>query len=173
MKDEILEAALERFLAQGYHATTTRQVTDDVGLTPAALYYHYPGKDALLIGLVEPYLSELDTLLATEPAPGDSSDATRDFMRRYRELLIEHHGVARLIERDPAVHRHESLGPRIDELAARLRAHLVGREPNEDDEARASAAIGALRRPTLWLESRSDVVIDAALAALGADPAAS
>ncbi|MFN2452513.1 MAG: helix-turn-helix domain-containing protein, partial [Candidatus Dormibacteria bacterium] len=41
----ILAAALEHFYAQGYEATTLQQLADQLGVTKAALYYHYRTKD--------------------------------------------------------------------------------------------------------------------------------
>ena len=44
----LLLAAVESFAAQGYNATTTRQIAQRAGMSPAAVYMHYPSKQALL-----------------------------------------------------------------------------------------------------------------------------
>ncbi len=44
----LLEAAVEAFAERGYHATTTRDIATAAGMSPAALYIHYPSKAALL-----------------------------------------------------------------------------------------------------------------------------
>ncbi len=48
----IEQAALELFYTQGFNATTVRQITESCGLTPGALYNHYPSKDVLLQSIV-------------------------------------------------------------------------------------------------------------------------
>ena len=41
---DLLSAAVRCFAANGYHGTTTRDVSQLVGLSPAALYVHFPSK---------------------------------------------------------------------------------------------------------------------------------
>ncbi|WP_441246839.1 TetR/AcrR family transcriptional regulator [Kitasatospora sp. McL0602] len=44
----LLLAAVDSFARRGYHATTTRDIATAAGMSPAALYIHYPSKAALL-----------------------------------------------------------------------------------------------------------------------------
>lgn len=44
----LLLAAVESFAAQGYNATTTRQIAQRAGMSPAAVYMRYSSKQALL-----------------------------------------------------------------------------------------------------------------------------
>lgn len=54
---EILEAAADLFLRDGYHRTSMGDIAAVVGITPPALYRHFAGKQQLLgqvlIGSVE------------------------------------------------------------------------------------------------------------------------
>ncbi len=50
--DEILDAAAALFIERGYAATTTRAITDRVGIRQGALYYHFASKDELLGALL-------------------------------------------------------------------------------------------------------------------------
>lgn len=50
---EIQRAALFRFATHGYEATTLRLLAQDLGVTPAAFYYHFKNKDELLTALIE------------------------------------------------------------------------------------------------------------------------
>jgi AcrR family transcriptional regulator len=47
-KDLIIDTASQLFLKQGYEATSVRQIADAVGVTEAALYYHFKDKRELL-----------------------------------------------------------------------------------------------------------------------------
>jgi AcrR family transcriptional regulator len=74
---EILNAAAELFVRQGLAATTTRQIADRVGIRQASLYYHFAGKDEILLELltqsVRPSLRVAATLEARcvgDPAAG-------------------------------------------------------------------------------------------------------
>lgn len=51
--DEVLDAALMLFAAQGFAHTTVEQVARAAGLSKAAVYLYFPSKKALLAGLVK------------------------------------------------------------------------------------------------------------------------
>jgi len=60
----ILSKASELFFAQGYVATSVRQIADAAGCTDAALYYHFrEGKRALLQAVIEANLPDFIALL--------------------------------------------------------------------------------------------------------------
>jgi len=46
-KGKILEASIPLFAETGFDGVSMRDVAEKTGLTPAALYYHFPGKDQL------------------------------------------------------------------------------------------------------------------------------
>ncbi|GAB6876578.1 TetR/AcrR family transcriptional regulator [Thermaerobacter litoralis] len=48
-QDTILQQAAGLFARQGYPATTMRDLAAALGVTPAALYYHFANKDQLLL----------------------------------------------------------------------------------------------------------------------------
>ena len=53
-RELIIRTAADLFMGQGYAATSVRQISDAVGCTEAALYYHFKdGKRALLQAVVE------------------------------------------------------------------------------------------------------------------------
>ena len=64
--DRIGEAALELLERGGPEAVTMRQVAATVGVTPMAIYYHFPNREALLQSLAEnEFLKLRDALEAT------------------------------------------------------------------------------------------------------------
>ncbi|HTH13861.1 MAG TPA: TetR/AcrR family transcriptional regulator [Spirochaetia bacterium] len=60
----ILRAAQRRFLQWGYSGTSIAQLAEDLGITKAALYYHFPDKEALFLAVVQAYLGEVAAELA-------------------------------------------------------------------------------------------------------------
>jgi AcrR family transcriptional regulator len=69
----LMLAGVESFARQGYHATTTRDIASGAGMSPAALYVHFPSKAALLFAISrsghEKTLALVEDVLArvTEP----------------------------------------------------------------------------------------------------------
>ncbi|MBN9740066.1 TetR family transcriptional regulator [Amycolatopsis sp. A1MSW2902] len=47
----LMLAGVESFAERGYHATTTRDIAGAAGMSPAALYVHFPSKAALLFAI--------------------------------------------------------------------------------------------------------------------------
>ena len=67
-RQQILDAAGALFAENGYAGTSTRAIAERVGIRQASLYYHFAGKDEILLELLEtsvrPSLAFVDTLLA-------------------------------------------------------------------------------------------------------------
>ncbi len=51
-RDQILDAAAALFVENGFSATSTRAIAERVGIRQASLYYHFAGKDDLLVELL-------------------------------------------------------------------------------------------------------------------------
>jgi len=52
-KDKILEAAMDLFIQQGYHATSINDVAKQAGISKGLLYNYFSGKEGLLAAMVE------------------------------------------------------------------------------------------------------------------------
>jgi len=60
---EIQEAALSLFTERGYDATSMREIAEQLGITKAALYYHFDSKEAIILSLFQEHLGALDAIL--------------------------------------------------------------------------------------------------------------
>lgn len=69
--DEVLDAALTLFAAQGFAHTTVEQVARAAGLSKAAVYLYFPSKKALLAGLVQRAVAPVADLALGDMAGGD------------------------------------------------------------------------------------------------------
>ncbi|WP_328528748.1 TetR/AcrR family transcriptional regulator [Nocardioides sp. NBC_00368] len=52
-REQVLHAAAQLFVTQGFAATSTREIAEKVGIRQASLYYHFTGKDEILAELLE------------------------------------------------------------------------------------------------------------------------
>ena len=62
-RDRILECALQLFNQQGEPNVSTMEVANEMGISPGNLYYHFHGKEPLVLGLFERFEDELTPLL--------------------------------------------------------------------------------------------------------------
>ena len=168
----ILDAALRSFSARGYASTTMNDIASALGVTSAALYYHFEGKDAILRALVDPLADAVDDLIARAPGVGTTAGSRRELLSLYLSLLIEWRPLVGFVVQDPAVLFHPEVGQRLEAQQAALQRTLAG-GPEGRAAAAASAALGALWRPVLALPvdelvRQRKVIVDAAVRALGA-----
>ncbi|MES2817777.1 MAG: TetR/AcrR family transcriptional regulator [Pseudomonadota bacterium] len=62
-RDRILECALQLFNQQGEPNVSTLEIANELGISPGNLYYHFHGKEPLIMELFERFQSELGPLL--------------------------------------------------------------------------------------------------------------
>jgi AcrR family transcriptional regulator len=75
-REQILDAAAALFAERGFAATTTRMIAERVGVRQASLYYHFAGKDELLIELLTTSVRpSLDAVRGIESLVPDSAGA--------------------------------------------------------------------------------------------------
>lgn len=96
-RQEILDAARELFLADGYGQTTIRRIATRAGVTSAALYLYFQSKDAILVEICDRAFSKLierfDRILEQEDDP---LTTLRRLMQAYLRFGLEHPDEYRL-----------------------------------------------------------------------------
>jgi AcrR family transcriptional regulator len=173
MAERIAAIALECFGEHGFDGTSMRDLAARLEVTPAALYYHYAGKDDLLEAVLDPLLRELETLIADAEQRRPTGPAEqRSRLENLLEVLLHQPDVLRLMVSDVGVASHERVRGRVGELTRRLPELLLREDPSSVERVRAWASIGALLRPILGLEdgelaAHTEEVVDAACRALG------
>lgn len=175
LDSRIAGLALERFRIDGFAGTSVADLAGVLGVSKAAIYYHYRSKNALLHRLVDPLLDATDACIDGHSAPNGSAPAARQLLGDYLAVLTAHQAVVPLVATDIAVLNHPTIGPRIRAQDQRLQTLLAAPDTSPAATLRAEAALGAIRRP-LTIETAVDLtdtshqqtLIDAAAAALQA-----
>lgn len=165
-RDRILEVALQLIADRGFAATSTREISESLGFTKAALYYHFRTKDDLLEALLAPALASLQDLLdgATR---GPSRAARRQVIAKYVDLVISHEDLIRVLANDPSARRCPVFKS-AHGLFERFAQILSGTDnPGTAERTRVRAAIGAVHAAVVRAQPGEDraVVRCAAVAA--------
>ena len=142
--DSILQRARDLFARQGYRGTSIRQLTSGLGLTPAALYYHFTGKEDVLAGVLAPMERDGETIIARMAELAPTPEALREVLDRYFDLLARDIVAFRLVADDVDV-QQSAVGQRLRAQARDLFAWLTGPSPEVEDRIRAAAAVGTIR----------------------------
>ena len=97
----LVEAAIDAFAERGYHATTTRDIATRVGMSPAALYVHFPSKVALLVQISrhghEAAAELVDRSIAAAPDP---VTGLREAVADFAAWHARHHRMARIVQNE-------------------------------------------------------------------------
>ena len=136
-KERIQQVALELFVLHGYEKTSLREISDRLGITKAALYYHYASKQELLKSLTQPLIDEFEALVADVREP-------EALLRAYIGLLHRHKAVFQLVANDHACLAAAELVERSVRLRRDVVRRLAGPDPKPADYLLASAAFGAI-----------------------------
>ena len=145
LRDRFLETSLFLFRKQGYEATSTREIAEEVGASKANVYHHFRTKDGLLHALLDPLFDKVEALLSRhESAPNGSSEQRR-VLEEYFDLILENKELVAMLASDMAVLSHPEIGQRTLEINDDLMALIAGSEPGVEGQVRAACAIGALQ----------------------------
>ena len=147
-RDKILDVAMDLFIKQGYDKVSLREVAEQVGVTKAALYYHFSSKEQIFRSLLQPLMEaqkELERLLdrpMTKQIWADNMVLFVDWILDNRRLfeLMQTNRIAfeALTENDPENDaRHEAMHARFEAMFANESVPL-------EDRLRMAASIGAV-----------------------------
>lgn len=96
----LLIAGLSMFREQGFHGASTRGIAKEAGVSDAALYVHYPSKNALLLEIaLAGHSAVLDAVKeAVVSAPDDPRSRVLAFVRAATQWHAEHSALARVVQ---------------------------------------------------------------------------
>lgn len=174
-RERALAVALELFVTQGFSKTTLQDIADRLGLTKAALYYHFPTKADLVRSVVQPAVDDVDALLAE--ASGSTSGSTlgsRELLERFFDLNYNHRLVFLALIQDPSGLGDVDAENWVPRLAQQFQQLLAGPHPTAEQRIRAvMTANGLSRCATLLTDIPYDelrkTTVDVAVQTLAAD----
>ena len=94
----VLDAALRIVDTEGLTALTMRRLGRELGVEAMSLYRHVPNKDALLDGIVELIVLEIEVPAEVD---GDWKEAARQIVRSYRRAAHSHPNAFPLVTMRP------------------------------------------------------------------------
>jgi AcrR family transcriptional regulator len=150
-RERILDVALELFNEQGYDKTSLREIAERLGITKAALYYHFERKEEIFLELhlrlhalgrhlIERFDSYADDRAAAAAWPR-LLDELVDGILANRELFLLHqrnHGALEQLADNPR-HRAES-----EDVEQRIRRFIANPSVPLAQRVRIACSLGAV-----------------------------
>jgi AcrR family transcriptional regulator len=144
----IQAVAVEMFTEHGYDKTSLREIAEALGVTKAALYYHFKSKEDIIRSLLGDYFGQIDALVSwaeNEPA-GPARRA--EILRRYVAIVQEGEPAFRMLHQNQAAIQSlggsKNTGQLFRERLGPLIRLLTGPEPGLEDRLRAAMALGGI-----------------------------
>jgi len=141
----VQQVALELFAEQGYEKTSLREIAERLGVTKAALYYHFKSKEDIVHSFTDDYFAEIDGLLDWAKDQPRTEEARREVLDRYVGIVLSGGEVFRFLEQNrAAVQTMETGKDRFVRFRGRLDALvdlLAGPDAPLRDRVRATTAV--------------------------------
>jgi AcrR family transcriptional regulator len=149
-RQRILDVAAAQFAARGFAGTSIRDIADALGVTKAALYYHFASKEEILQALVDLPISQIRDVL-TENHDLSTPEARRAFIHGVIYAMAQCSREVVAVFKDPQLQSQVGVEVKssgiTNVLALELAKGLSGTDDPErvDPEhlVRASAAVAA------------------------------
>ena len=133
---QLLESALEVFVAQGYHAAAMDDIAERAGVSKPVLYQHFPGKLELYLALLDASCDEIiDNCRAALDSTHDNKLRVAAAMEAFYEYIAGDDGAFRLVfesdlTNEPAVRAA------VDRVTNECAAMITARHPRRHRPAR-------------------------------------
>jgi AcrR family transcriptional regulator len=162
-RKQLLGAALEVFVANGYHAAAMDEIADRAGVSKPVLYQHFPGKLDLYLALLDQHVELLGEQVRTAlTSTDDNKERVSACIAAYFEFVDDPGGAFRLVfesdlRNEPAVRERveRSLQLSVDALADTI-ARDTGLSRSEAELLSCGLAGLAEVSARWWLASEPD-----------------
>lgn len=152
VRAELIDAAQDLFVAQGYEATTVDQIAAAVGMSRRSFFRYFASKDDLVLGKYDAMADQLAEALHARPVEEPLWDSLRRVFDGVVDYATDPAKAQRMAAMERIVHANDALRAsylqRLDTIqgalvdAARERAHAAGHAWRDADPAPA-VAVGA------------------------------
>jgi AcrR family transcriptional regulator len=146
-RQRILDVALDLFTEQGYDGTSLREIAEQLGVTKAALYYHFESKEDILMALhmrIHDFGREALMLIGEEPVTlelwGQLLDQIVGEMLAQRKLFLMHERNQAVMEK---LHR-EDHDAEHEDIQNQFRQVLGDARVPVRDRVRMAASFGVV-----------------------------
>jgi AcrR family transcriptional regulator len=178
-RKQLLGAAQQVFVAQGYHAAAMDDIAERAGVSKPVLYQHFPGKLDLYLALLDQHADDLVARVRQSLAEtADNRERVERCMQAYFDFVTDDEGESagafRLVL-DSDLRNEPTVAARVERMAAAcvdaVAAAIAQDTQVAPDAARLLSAgmIGAAEMSARWwLERRGSMPRDEAVRLLSA-----
>ncbi|KLL09836.1 TetR/AcrR family transcriptional regulator [Protofrankia coriariae] len=143
-RKKLLAAALDLFAERGVSGTSLQMIADALGVTKAAVYYHYKTKDDIVLAVVNPAIEELAVIASEAERKRSRAAQVETVLVGIIDLIVRNRSLYAVLQGDLAVAHVLSEHGAFPELSNRIMALLVGPDPDPGTIVAASILLSGL-----------------------------
>jgi len=166
---QLLTAAREVFVAQGYHTTGMDDIAERAGVSKPVLYQHFPGKLDLYLALLDEGIAALlETLRSAMASTTDNRQRVQAAVTGYFAFVDNPDSPYRLVFESDLTHdpRVRERVERADDECAGLFSRVIAADTGLSDEQAHLLAAGLLGMAHVaarrWLRDRDSIDLEVA-----------
>ncbi|UGQ11771.1 TetR/AcrR family transcriptional regulator [Yinghuangia sp. ASG 101] len=129
-RERMRSAALSLFSLHGVNGTSLQMIADEIGVTKAAVYYHFPTKEDLVHAVITPYSAQLASLVEAAEGHRRRADRTEAILAGLVGLVVGNRHLNSALLADPVIVRVLHARSDMRDLDRRITALLVGPAPD-------------------------------------------
>ena len=136
-QQKILRAAASVISRRGYRDAAVEEIAREAQTSKGGVYFHFPGKEAILLALLDHTAAllrgKVETAIAAEPDPVAKADAA---LRTLLRILAKHRTLARVFAVEAA-----GAGPRFNARVSAIQDEFIALIREQLDDAVGAGAI--------------------------------
>ena len=140
-RERIQQIAIELFNEQGYDRTSLREIAEELGVTKAALYYHFKTKEDIAASYFDDFLGQVEKLQLWAEEQPNTMPTRHEILRRYASILHSHAQTLKFMHQNMPALRHLDRGDCFKSRMRQLQRLLMPSEPDAKQRLRAIDAI--------------------------------
>lgn len=88
-REQIIEGAIKRFIHFGINKTTMNEIAEDLSVSKPSLYYYFPDKSSLILGVVEKIFNDFFEAVYKEKKEGISLDVSIPRLKEIKHRFFQ------------------------------------------------------------------------------------
>jgi AcrR family transcriptional regulator len=143
-KQGIVDTAQRLFSERGYEGASLQDIADEMGLTKAAVYYHFPNKADILRAIVVPTFRAMSDLLDIAETKRSRTGRMRVIVDGLVDMLVLHRDALSIMMANPTTDTAHADEAAFDAMRQRAITLLYGENPSTDQRAALYLVVGVV-----------------------------
>ena len=143
----LLDTALKLFSEHGMEGTSLQMIADELGVTKAAVYYHFKTKDEIAESVAAPAIQELDQVIDEARTKRSRGAQIDHALAGFVDVIVRQRTLIGLCNSDPGLQRvinRTWQAPRGEDLRTKMRTVFAGADPSLADTITVHVVITGL-----------------------------